>query len=482
MIRQLQERIRSKGVKMFKQLRIQNFKGWKDTGDIRMAPLTLFFGANSSGKSSIGQFLMMLKQTIESQDRKIVLFSGSSDSAVNVGTYREFINDRDEKNALEFSYTWDITDTMDIPGFIKTKKKHGNHLSFTGKILQNESIHQGPFVSEFEYRMYNKYLDTRSPSVCMIGLQMTGKKLEYKTISDSIDLKKQKGRYWDLKYTLRFYGFPDEMVAYHKNADFVKDLNLVHENLFKGMYYLGPLRNKAERLYTWAGIEPDSVGYLGQYTVPAILSARNRKLNLRKRQSLHDFEKLIAIELKKMSLIEDFTVKPITASRQEYEVKVRTNGSKSFVNLPDIGFGVSQVLPVLVQLFYAPANSTILMEQPELHLHPKAQSDLADVVIDAIKAHENGSPRNIQLVLETHSEHFLRRLQRRVAEGVISEDDIAIYFAKITDTDSTLEPLKLDTYGNIENWPENFFGDEMEDISRQTKAALEKRITQLKKS
>ena len=57
---------------MFSRLRIQNFKGWKDTGNIRMAPISLFFGANSSGKSSIGQFLMMLKQTVESQDRKAV--------------------------------------------------------------------------------------------------------------------------------------------------------------------------------------------------------------------------------------------------------------------------------------------------------------------------------------------------------------------------------------------------------------------------
>jgi len=63
---------------MLKQLRIQNFKGWKDTGTIRMAPISLFFGANSSGKSSIGQFLMMLKQTVESPDRKAVFYPGAT--------------------------------------------------------------------------------------------------------------------------------------------------------------------------------------------------------------------------------------------------------------------------------------------------------------------------------------------------------------------------------------------------------------------
>lgn len=76
---------------MLKELRIQNFKGWKDTGTIRMAPITLFFGANSSGKSSIGQFFIMLKQTVESSDRKVVFYPGGKNSAVQLGSYKEMI-------------------------------------------------------------------------------------------------------------------------------------------------------------------------------------------------------------------------------------------------------------------------------------------------------------------------------------------------------------------------------------------------------
>ncbi len=71
---------------MINQLRIQNFKGWKDTGSIHLAPITLFFGANSSGKSSIGQFLMMLKQTVESSDRKVVFYPGGKNSAVQLNS------------------------------------------------------------------------------------------------------------------------------------------------------------------------------------------------------------------------------------------------------------------------------------------------------------------------------------------------------------------------------------------------------------
>ena len=118
------------------------------------------------------------------------------------------------------------------------------------------------------------------------------------------------------------------------------------------------------------------------------------------------------------------------------------------------------------------------MEQPEIHLHPSAQSALADVMIDVISSRENGADRNIQLIIETHSEHFLRRLQRRIAEDVVQQEKVSAYFANITKTHATLEPLQIDLFGNIQNWPDNFFGDEMGDITAQAKAAMEKRIRQ----
>jgi predicted ATPase len=157
-------------------------------------------------------------------------------------------------------------------------------------------------------------------------------------------------------------------------------------------------------------------------------------------------------------------------------VKVKTRGSTDWVDIPDVGFGVSQVLPVLVQCFYAPHNSIILMEQPEIHLHPSAQSALADVMIDVVSSKENGVNRNIQLIIETHSEHFLRRLQRRIAEDAISKEQVSAYFADITKMPAALEALQFDSDGNIRNWPENFFGDEMEDITAQSKAVLQKRM------
>jgi len=169
-------------------------------------------------------------------------------------------------------------------------------------------------------------------------------------------------------------------------------------------------------------------------------------------------------------------VNPISEQRREYEVKIRTRGSRDWVDIPDVGFGISQVLPVLVQCFYAPAGSIILMEQPEIHLHPSAQSALADAMIDVINSRENGVNRNIQLIIETHSEHFLRRLQRRISEDTVSPEKVSIYFANISKTPAKLEPLQIDTFGNIQNWPDNFFGDEMLDITEQAKAGMKKRM------
>src|SRR5690606_31440045 len=111
--------------------------------------------------------------------------------------------------------------------------------------------------------------------------------------------------------------------------------------------------------------------------------------------------------------------------------------------LPDVGFGVSQVLPVIVECFYAAPNSTIVIEQPELHLHPRVQAYLANLFVEAIRARENGRDRNVQILVESHSEHFIYRLQRLIAEEVVSPADIALYFCRSSAHGSRIEPLAV---------------------------------------
>jgi predicted ATPase len=457
---------------MLTKLRIENFKGWKDTGIIKMAPITVFFGPNSSGKSSIGQFLMMLKQTVESADRRAVLYPGGKGSAVQLGSYQQMVFQRNTKNMIVFDYEWNLSKALKIKDPIGGGAYSGNSLSFKAEIGLADKDQNSLVVNHFTYGL----IDNKEPPTFLISMErLTGAKSGYQVTSKPDILKRKPGRAWNRGSTVRFYGFPDEVVAYHQNADFVQEFNLEHEKLFRSIFYLGPLRTKTDRVYQWSGIEKEDVGYSGEDTIAAILAAKRRKIGLGFNRNTKPFEEIISLELKRMELIEGFEVERISEERQEYEVKLRTKGSNDLVDLPDVGFGISQVLPVLVQCFYAPQHSIIIMEQPEIHLHPSAQAALADVMIDVVNSREKGADRNIQLIIETHSEHFLRRLQRRIAEDKVQQSSVSAYFADITTSPTELRPIEIDMFGNILNWPKDFFGDEMGDIIGQAEAAMRKR-------
>ena len=180
----------------------------------------------------------------------------------------------------------------------------------------------------------------------------------------------------------------------------------------------------------------------------------------------------VARQLKQLGLIHSFTLQPVAEGRREYELRVRQSSSSPEVLITDVGFGVSQILPVLTLCYYASPKSIIILEQPEIHLHPAVQAGLADVFIDAIKN------RGVQIILESHSEHLLRRLQRRLAEEQLLPQDVALYFTSMVEGESQREELQVDTYGNINNWPANFFGDEMGDLVAMTEAAMQRQLRQ----
>ena len=96
---------------MLTNLRIKNFKAWKDTGEVRLAPITVFFGGNSAGKSTLLQFLLMLRQTVESPDRRRVLNLGDSYAAVELGTFQDLIFEHDLRHKLEFALSWSTPET-----------------------------------------------------------------------------------------------------------------------------------------------------------------------------------------------------------------------------------------------------------------------------------------------------------------------------------------------------------------------------------
>jgi predicted ATPase len=184
--------------------------------------------------------------------------------------------------------------------------------------------------------------------------------------------------------------------------------------------------------------------------------------------------KAVADSLKKMKLIDAFRIERVAPQRRDWEIRLRKSQSSAEVLLPDVGFGVSQVLPVLVLCYYAAEGSTLIIEQPELHLHPAAQSELADVLIDVVKN------RRMQVIVESHSEHLLRRLQRRIAEEQFPAHDAALYFCEMENGASKATPLEITQEGFIKNWPKDFFGDEMGDLAAITEGAMNRRMSRNK--
>lgn len=452
---------------MLDEFSIQNFKLWRDTGSIELAPLTVFFGGNSSGKSSIEQLLLMLKQTAASSDRTRVLHAGDRSTPVDLGDFVDFIHHHDTTNTLSFKLGWTEQRPLVIEDALNPKFR------FSARRIEFSAALGAAPGGQLRMTSMKYLLRSDSGEILTASMQQDAKRpTRYQLRFEGFDEVRNKGRPWELPAPSRFYGFPDEAIGYFQNTAFLVDLSLALERQLARITYLGPLRTYPQRYYIWSGSAPEHVGWQGEDTVEAIMASRDRRFNFKQRQKTVSLETAVARWLESLGLIEAFEVKPIAKGRPHQEVRVRVHGSRDTVLITDVGFGVSQVLPVLVQCLYAEAHSTIILEQPELHLHPKVQMALADILIEAVRAREESVPRGMQLIVESHSEHFLRRLQRRIAEQWVTPDEVALYFSDVGKGEGRLTQLDVDLFGNIVNWPKDFFGDPMEDVAAQAEARL----------
>ena len=414
---------------MITELRAQNFKSWQDTGTLQFAPLTGLFGANSSGKTSILQVLLMLKQTVERpSDWNEPLYFGDEQSLVNLVDFDAVIHGHKQDLSLGISVSWKLPIVKEI--YLDLT----NYLSFSTSVAKkNENVELDYFIYEF------------GESLFRIGRNDQGYMLIPNRSGNSVSAD-----------PFRCYGVLNSTGLLEPFLP----LRNAFENLFSRILYLGPLREYPQHTYTWEGDHPKGIGQEGEKAISALLSGRIRRFPI---------DEQILNWLQRLELIDSYDLRPISDTNQDYEFLVKKYKDGPEVRLTDVGFGVSQVLPVLILCHYAPKGSILILEQPEAHLHPKVQSELADVLIDVVKN------RNVQIILESHSAHLLHRLQRRIAEEQMSADDTAFYFCQINDGTSEIERLKVDEYGNIRNWPQNFFGDDMGDLVAKTKAEMQRR-------
>lgn len=451
---------------MLNRLRLENFKAWREA-DLALGKVTGLFGTNSSGKSSLLQLLLLLKQTRNATDRGLVLDFGGPSEMVNLGTFNDVVHRHDEQVRIGWLLEWTLAKVLRISDPMDGRRRP----LFEGNSIQTRCEvglrHARLWPSELAYRFGGTDFMLRPKASSETKFELSTDS-EFKFISS-------RGRPATISHPVKTHLFPSPIRARFQNADFLSDFELAYENLMDSIFYLGPLREYPRREYHWAGSSPDDVGQRGERTVDAILAAtlRNEKRGLRPRGRgirRMPFQKMIAHWLNELELIQEFSLKEIAKGSNLYRAMVRAPSTSVPTALTDVGFGVSQVLPALVLLYYVPEGSTVLMEQPEIHLHPSVQSGLADVMLNV------ATTRNVQIIVESHSEHLMRRLQRRVAEEQVSSDVVKLYFVSTEQGAAKASDLKLNEWGEIENWPDKFFGDEVGDIVAITENAIQRRM------
>ena len=229
--------------------------------------------------------------------------------------------------------------------------------------------------------------------------------------------------------------------------------------LARAVTYLGPLRDEPRIAYPLGHtVRALPVGQKGEFTAAYLQDNYRMRLPFVLPDGTEKTDSL-AVATSQWSDYLGIAEKVSVESRGKlgHQLGLEVGGRKRDPTM--IGVGASQLLPVIVLVLGAPQGSLVLLEQPELHLHPKVQSRLADFFVKARP--------DIRIVIETHSEYLVTRLRRRVAEGELRPTDVALIFAKLRNdksdakssksTYTELRYLAINELGDFDDWPEDFF-------------------------
>ena len=272
----------------------------------------------------------------------------------------------------------------------------------------------------------------------------------------------------------------------YRSFGFINEMSLFMEDYFLSrINYLGPLRDEPKPLYPLAGNDPSDVGIKGEHTAAVLDLNRDRRVNympsssfskpqIKKEETEAPLKEAITDWLQYLDVASDVATKDM--GKLGRELKVTTKDTDRGQDLTHVGVGVSQVLPILVLCLLAEPDSTIIIEQPELHLHPKVQTLLADFFVSM-------SLMGKQCILETHSEYLINRLRFRAAAA--DQDSFAsllkIFFVEKINGLSNFRSIDVNKYGAIPDWPEGFFDQSQEEAENILRAASQKRKKEMRK-
>lgn len=417
---------------MFTKLRLTNFKAWKDTEDISLKPVTMLLGTNSSGKSTLIQSLLLLKQTVQSPDRSIHLNLGGDEinDLFNFGDFENLLR-QGTSTPRQFSIRFSFKSGTDA------RVSEGD---FSCSYVQNSS--GGVAIQDWEVGT-----DARRFRA------LRREKGAYSVLVDEEAQPRDKGRHLSPERSVSLSAQAITMLG--QDGSLLEDLSLSIRRELENIVYLGPLRRKPERDYVWNKSKPGEVGSDGHRAIDVLLASA-----LMKGEDQNRIIEGVSKWLVRMKVADKLEVKQLGRSTR-YEVAIHRDGVEA--NLRDVGIGISQVLPVLTVAYFAPSGSTIMLEEPEIHLHPLAQSTLAELFVEVSKE------RKVQFIVETHSEHLFRRMQTLIARQEITPDDAAMYFVERDGKAARMRPLELDDFGRVKNWPEDFFGNALGETREQAR-------------
>lgn len=423
-------------VPMFTRLHLTNFKTWKDTGEIALKPVTLLLGTNSSGKSSLIQSLLLLKQTVQTPDRSVHLNLGGDEShdLFDFGAFKDVLR-QGVSGPRHFSIAFEFCSRS-----AQARVRAGEFFCSYGQTSSGA-------VSIQDWRVQSGSQQFRSVR--------RGKGAYSVFVGDEQQPRgKDRGLAPERSVALSAEG----IALLGLDGSALEDLSLAIRRELENLVYLGPIRRRPERDYIWNRTQPGRVGSDGERAVNILLASA-----LSKDPEESSILPSVSHWLVRMKLADALEVRQLGRSTR-YEVVIHSEGVQA--NLRDVGIGVSQVLPVLTLAYFAPPGSTIVLEEPEIHLHPLAQSVLAELFVEV------SQKRQVQFLVETHSEHLFRRMQTLIAKENLEPGDTAMYFVEREENLAKLRELEIDPSGRIRNWPPLFFGDVLGETRLQSELAI----------
>lgn len=426
---------------------VRGYKSLFDECRLEIRPLTILAGANSSGKSSVIQPLLLLKQTLEaSYDPGPLLLNGPN---VQFTSAEQLFSRVTEKNIID-KFTIKLTadgETFLANTFKKDPKKGIELVEMEYREGKNTTVIRADMTAQevasaFVSAMHklDKLIPGWEPILKML-IEPNALKIVRKRCFLKFELP-QGGE--------AFASFPSVLFEFHIRK-------LIHVPGFRG---------NPERTYKTTASGPEFPGTFENYVASVV-----NYWQVSEDHRLRD----LGNWLETLGLTWKVEAKPVDDTQVELHVgrlpRSARGGIRDMVSIADVGFGVSQILPVLVALLAAEPGQLVYLEQPEIHLHPRAQVALAQVLADAAN-------RGVRVVAETHSSLLLLGVQSLVAEGKLSPDKLKLHWFKRRDDGITeVTSADLDEAGAFGNWPEDFADVALETESRYLDAAELRRGT-----